>query len=134
MDFKYTSLLTRQLKRYLKTDIALVPGLKDLLDTINRSYEHYERDHGLGKQSLEISTMELQQAGQELKEEEYFAHAILEAASDGILVINENQKIEICNHAAARYLGFHAGAELVGKVTIQLRFEQLLKRQPMASW
>ncbi len=115
MDSKYTNLLTRQLKRYLKTDTSLTPGLKDLLDAINRSYEHYERDHALGKQSLEISTQELLEAGDALKAKEYFLHSILEAASDGILVINENQKIEICNYIAARYLGFGAETELIGK-------------------
>ena len=107
--------MTRQLKRYLKTESALNPEVRDLLDAINRSYEHYERDHVLGKQSLEISTMELQEAGQALQDEENYAHAILEAASDGILVINENKKIEICNHAAAHYLGFQARSELVKK-------------------
>lgn len=106
----YTSLLTRQVNRYLKTTL-ITPELKDLLDAINRSYEHYERDHVLGKHSLEVSSDELHELATEVQNKEKFTRAILHAASDGILVINEKNEIEVCNPVAEEYLGLNKQCE-----------------------
>jgi PAS domain S-box-containing protein len=115
LDPEFTSLLNRQVKRYLKENTLLTSDLKELLEAVNRSYKHYERDHILGKQSLEISSSELQQLAEELKDRENFTRAVLDAASDGILVIDENQNIVICNPAAALFLGFKDEKNLLGK-------------------
>jgi C4-dicarboxylate-specific signal transduction histidine kinase len=55
----YTNLMQRQLKRYLKEDTVISPDWQALLDAVNRSYEHYERDHSLAEHSLKISSQEL---------------------------------------------------------------------------
>jgi len=63
----YTPLLERQLKHYLK-NTSITPEWQGLLDAIDRSYRHFERDHILGKQSLEISSSEFQMAAKKEKE------------------------------------------------------------------
>lgn len=112
---KYLNLLERQIKRNLKEDIPITPDLDNLLTAINRSYEHYERDHLLAKQSLEISTLEMRELAEKLLDKEGKIRAILASAFDGIIVTNENQEIELCNTAAMRYLGFENIEKLVGK-------------------
>lgn len=118
----YVNLLSRQIKRHLKEDTPITPEWKNLLDAINSSYIHYERDHLLGEQSLEISSGELKQLIEEIADKEARIRAILEATSDGLLVINEKQEIELCNQSAATYLGFTNSSELVGRNVSMFKF------------
>lgn len=101
----YTRLLQRQLNRNLQENKVFPADWQKLLDSINRSYEHYERDHLLAKQSLEISSSEMRALVMELEEGEEKIRAILTSAPDGIFVINEKNQVEICNPLAKQYLG-----------------------------
>lgn len=118
----YNSLLTRQLKRHIKENTVISAEWQSFINAVNRSYEHYERDHVLGKQSLEISTTELRQLIDELSDKEKRISAIVDAALDGIIVLNEVNEIEICNCAAAKYLGFIKKEELIGKSISEFKF------------
>lgn len=100
----YLNLLNRQIKRYIPEGENITEPWQQLLDAVNRSYEHYERDHSLAKQSLEISSEELQQLANELANKQARLHAVLGAASDGILVVNQAGQIELANHAAERFI------------------------------
>lgn len=111
----YVSLLNRQLKRNLKEGAIIGTEWLAFLDAVNHSYEHYERDELLTKRSLEISSAELRQFAIDLADKEMRTRAILEAASDGILVINEKNEIEVCNQSAVKYLGYDNSEELIGK-------------------
>ena len=53
-----------------KQDSTSVLDLLSSKLSINSSYEHYERDHLLAKQSLEISSSELQQLIGEIADKE----------------------------------------------------------------
>ena len=130
----YTSLLQRQIKRYLPEDTIIPPEWTNLLEGINRSYEHYERDHILGKRSLEISTQELRQLTLELSEKETRILAILQAAKDGILVINTQNIIVICNQAAADFLGFAHPNKLIGKDVSLIQIAFLDKKEHSTSF
>jgi PAS domain S-box-containing protein len=111
----FTSLLQRQLKRYTNPSM-ITPAWQDFLAAVNRSYEHYERDHHLGKQSLEISTEELRELAYELTDREARLRFILEAASDGILIFNNENKIVICNHSVITFFELNeTEQELIGK-------------------
>lgn len=79
---EYSPLLARQLKRYLKADTPIGPEWKALLDTINRSYEHFERDENLSKRSLEISSLELRQLISELSIKEEIFRQFSENSTD----------------------------------------------------
>lgn len=78
----YTPLLKKQLKRYLKNETPIPPEWVELLDAINRSYEHYERDHLLGKRSLDISSLEMRQLISELAEKEEIFRQFAENSND----------------------------------------------------
>lgn len=92
----YNKLLERQLKRNLK--LGVVPSeLREFLQVINQSYEHYERDHILNQHSLNISS-------KELAEKEKRIRSIIDAASDGIIVMDSRGKIQTCNLAFANLL------------------------------
>lgn len=112
----YLPLLQRQIKKYLKDDV-ISPPLKDLLDAINRSYEHYERDHQLGLKSLEISSQELREIAQEKADKEERLRAILNAASDSILVLDESNQINEINTEAQLLFG---NRDLLGKNITEL--------------
>lgn len=111
----YSSLLSRQLKRYLHEKATIDNEWQTLLDAIDRSYEHYEKDNILGKQSLEITTNELKHLAMELSSKESRIRAILESASDGIIVVNDKNQIEMCNDAAVRLFGYVQTDDLVDK-------------------
>ncbi len=109
----YNPLLERQIKKYFKEKIPeeLIP----LFDAINNSYQHYERDHTLGIKSLEISSSELQQLVEENQQKQERVKAILNTASDGILVLNEKGIIQECNNTALNYFGYTSIQDVVGK-------------------
>jgi PAS domain S-box-containing protein len=111
----FTPLLERQLKKYLKLETPVPLEWKELLNAVNRSYQHYERDHNLTKHAMEINSEELRQIAGELSDKEARLRAILEAASDGIIVTNERDEIEMCNRASATYLGFGKRHDFIGR-------------------
>jgi signal transduction histidine kinase/PAS domain-containing protein len=100
----YNKLLERQLNRYIKNKDLYSSEWKSLFDAISLSYDHYEQDHMLAKRSLEISSQEQRIHTIKIQEREEKIRAILEAASDGIIVVNEAYKIEIYNSVAASIL------------------------------
>lgn len=117
----YTNLLQRQIKRFLPSGNPISPELHKFLDAVNLSYTHYERDHLLAKLSLEISSNELHQLMENLTEQEARLRAILQSASDGIIVVNENQEIVLYNPVAAKVLGCIHKDELLGKSTSSIK-------------
>lgn len=107
--------MKRQLKRYFREGFIPNEELHAFFEAVNSSYEHYERDHLLGKRSLEISSNEMRQLADTVSEKESYLLAILNSASDGILVVNEKEEIELCNPEAVRYLGFETQNDFLGK-------------------
>ena len=101
---KYSPLLQRQIKKFLQNK-----DLEDLnlfLEAVNQSYIHFERDNQLSQQSLAISSKELQLLVLENEDSKNRLKAILDAASDGILVINKLGEIEVFNKASLSILGY----------------------------
>lgn len=100
----FNKLLERQLNRFIKNRELITPEWKLFIEAVNHSYEHYELDHQLVRQSLELSSNELREYLGEVQEREERIRAILEAASDGIIVVNQENKIVIFNKVAADIL------------------------------
>lgn len=101
---KYSPLLQRQIKKFLENK-----NLEDLnlfLEAVNQSYIHFERDNQLSQQSIAISSKELQLLVLENEDSKNRLKAILDAASDGILVINKLGEIEVFNKASLSILGY----------------------------
>lgn len=97
----YNKLLERQLNRFIKNKELITAECKSLFDAISISYDHYEQDRLLGQRSLEISSQEQHQYAIKIQEREERVRVVLEAASDGIIVVNEANEIEIYNSIAA---------------------------------
>lgn len=130
----YTNLLQRQIKRYFPPTSDISPELHEFLDAINRSYGHYERDHLLGKRSLEISSAELHQLMENLTEQEAHLRAILQSALDGIVVFDEKKDIILCNPVAAKNLGFADENEILGKNAASIKIlvlDQIVKESTL---
>lgn len=64
-------LLARQLKKFFNTeDISAWPQQwKNFLDSVAKTYQHYDEDYKLIERSLDISSKELTQSNQNLREE-----------------------------------------------------------------
>jgi len=65
---KYHKLLVRQLKKHKIDDESLPDNIKDLLKRISDSYNHYELEYNLIERSIDISSEELIEANQSLRE------------------------------------------------------------------
>lgn len=101
---KYSPLLQRQIKKFLEN--KNLDDLNLFLEAVNQSYIHFERDNQLSQQSLAISSKELQGLVLENEDSKNRLKAILDAASDGILVINKLGEIEVFNKASLSILGY----------------------------
>lgn len=109
----YTSLLQRQIRRYLNLEPHMMGSCHAFLDAVNRSYEHYERDHKLMQASLKISSDELREQALSSAEKEARLMAIINAIHDeGIVVISDQGKIELCNNFLLGLLGIGTVQEL----------------------
>lgn len=65
----FNRLLKRQVRRYLGDMDNLTPEMMKFLEAVNRSYNHYEEDRLLLERSMDISSEELRETNQRLKEE-----------------------------------------------------------------
>ena len=82
--------LLRQLQRALGADPVLTPELQELLQLISVTYEGFDKERVLSERSLEISSKELRLLVATLR-------TILDSVGEGILVLDENQKIAYFN-------------------------------------
>ncbi len=63
------SLLKRQVRKYLKDELAASPNLKQFLDAISRSYSNFDEQYVMQQRAMAISSEELFVANEQLKEE-----------------------------------------------------------------
>jgi diguanylate cyclase (GGDEF)-like protein/PAS domain S-box-containing protein len=84
---EYAPLLTRQIKKYLKKS-EFTDEWKQLLDAINRSYQHFERDHLLAMRSLELSSAEMRKMNIELLQKEEIFRQFAENSLDMFWMIS----------------------------------------------
>lgn len=70
-------LLKRQLKRYLNGAENVPESMKPFIDAVERSYKHYEEDRILLERAMDISSEELVDANQQLRDEAEAQKAVL---------------------------------------------------------
>lgn len=65
------SILQRQIRKYLgvKDSHELTPDVKEFVAAIDSTYTHFDEDRKLLERSIEISSTELQQINEQLKQE-----------------------------------------------------------------
>lgn len=87
-------LLKRQLKRYFGGAENVPLELKPFVDAVERSYNHYEEDRVLLERAMEISSEELVEANQQLREEAKAQKAVmskLKSSLNTVLSISPNE-------------------------------------------
>ena len=65
----YNKLLDRQIKRFERKHGELPEGIHVLLETVSKSYDHYERDRLLLERAMELSSQELTASNDKLRRE-----------------------------------------------------------------
>ena len=117
-------MLNRQLRR-LRLDDQTPPNAQqwaELLERINRAYEQSDQDRYLLERSLSISSKEMQQLYDDLKQSSETAiaaerdrlRAVMDNVADAIIVIDETGFITAFNPATAKIFGYEQ-AELNGR-------------------
>ncbi|TPN86885.1 sensor histidine kinase [Aquimarina algicola] len=107
------SLLTRQIRKHLGEDAKNDPNLKSFLEAIQASYLNYEDQLKMLQRAMSISSQELYDANQKLKQEADQQKQVILSLKDATNILNavtyhkENQKsgeikelsgIELANH------------------------------------
>ena len=106
-------LLKRQIQKYLGNIENIPKEFIPLFDSINEAYEGFEKDRNLIERSLDLSSNELREVNQKLRQEvevrkqaeqsvlerEKFLSGILESIQDGITVLSPDLDIIIANAA-----------------------------------
>ena len=78
----YNKLLERQLKKFQRRKGTVPDELSDLLDTISKSYDHFERDRLLIERAMELSAIELTAINDKLRQEAAYQKQVLEELSE----------------------------------------------------
>ena len=78
----YNKLLRRQIKRFVQNNTEIPQDIKQLLNAISNSYEHYENDRELIERSIEISSQELLEANNKLRKEYDGQKKVLESLKE----------------------------------------------------
>lgn len=90
-------------------------------------------DDVINQLAAEVSSRE--RSNQRLRQHEARLQAILDTTSDGVILLNAQGEIELCNPAAEKLFGFQ-GADLLGRDVSMLLTESFpsLVRRSQASW
>lgn len=81
--------------------------------TLQKSYDSLKRDLAVANERLNAKNADLQAKVCELGEMTVRLECILESLTDGVLVVNQDMRVERCNEAAASLMGI-AHAEMQG--------------------
>lgn len=106
-------LLVRQIKKFF-ADVENVPSnLLPFLQVINDTYEGFEQDRTLAERSIELSSQELLDLNQRIREEAETQKALLANIGDGMIGTDKNGKIIILNESAENMFGW-SSKEAIG--------------------
>ncbi len=94
------SLLKRQIRKYVPEALASDPKLKEFLDAVDRSYTNYDEQYVMQQRAMAISSEELFNANQKLREEAEEQRAVFKKLKHLVKTLNfydipeENNKNE----------------------------------------
>jgi len=117
--------LKRQLKR-LKLSFDAVPSVEQwqtLLNRISRAYEGYEEERYLLEHTIDVSSKEMQEVYENLREvsasqlyqEKQKLNLILSALNDGVCEVDLEGAIQFINPKAVQMLGFNQEEDIIGQ-------------------
>lgn len=107
-------LLVRQIKKFFG-DVAKIPSeLLPFLEIVSNTYDDFDRDRSLVERSIELSSQELLEVNQKLREDSERQKALLASIGDGMVGTDKNGRIVILNHTAEEMFGW-SNKEAIGK-------------------
>jgi len=112
-------LLERQVKKIFQDVSKIPPQLSSFLQTISDTYDGFDQDRSLAERSIELSSQELIEANQHVREESERQKMILASIGDGMVGTNKEGSITILNSSAEEMLGWK-NEEAVGKLFDEL--------------
>lgn len=84
------SLLKRQLRKYLPSDLQARPEMDSFLEAIGKSYENYDEKLSMMHRASTISSVELYEANKRLQEEALQQKSILNSLTNAIRSLTDN--------------------------------------------
>ncbi|MFO0738636.1 MAG: response regulator [Labilithrix sp.] len=107
-------LLERQLRR---SKVAASPALGDLLALVDATYEEIDQERRRQERANALLSEEVRELNAAIRAEaEARVRAILDAVSDGVVMIDEAGRIDTLNAAASRLFGLAPGAVPIAPV------------------
>ena len=123
----YHKILQRQINEYLKRGLKICPELDGLFKTISDTYMHYEKDRQLIERSMDLSSRELYQSNERLKEDHRQQETVLNALKQAI----SDLKIEELPNSAIQDIEGNDLLAMVGllreKIRMTKEFEEELR-------
>lgn len=108
-------LLARQIKKVFQ-DISLVPSnLLPFLQIVSDTYDGYDQDRSLAERSIELSSQELLDANQRLREDSQRQKMILASIGDGMVGTDKEGRVTILNRSAEEMFGWKS-KDAIGKL------------------
>lgn len=113
-------LLARQVKKFFG-DVKYVPSnLFPFLQIVNDTYDGLDQDRGLAERSIDLSSQELLDLNQRIREEVETQKALLANIGDAMISTDKDGRITILNESAEDMFGWNS-KEAIGKL-----FEELI--------
>lgn len=112
-------LLERQIKKIFQDVSKIPPYLSSFLQTVSDAYDDFYQDRTLAERSIELSSQELLEANQRVREESEKQKMILSSIGDGMVGTDRDGRVTILNLSAEAILGWK-NEEAVGKLFDEL--------------
>lgn len=112
-------LLERQIKKTFKDVSKISPQFSSFLQTVSDAYDGFDQDRILAERSIELSSQELLETNQRLREESERQKMILSSIGDGMVGTDRDGRVTILNFSAEEILGWK-NEEAVGKLFDEL--------------
>ncbi|MEX0682908.1 MAG: PAS domain S-box protein [Dehalococcoidia bacterium] len=129
------SLLGRQLKRFVSEQESLTPELRDFLTAVDEAYASFDNDRLLLERSLDLSSRELLEANQEIRDaakrdlenSEKRLHDLIEHSSDVITILDEAGNFSYNSPSLHTVTGY-TPEELAGRSVIEYLHPEDMQR------
>lgn len=108
-------LLERQIKNIFGDVNKIPPQLSSFIQVLNSTYDGFDQDRNLTQRSMELSSRELLDTNQRLREESERQKALLASIGDGMVGTDKDGRVNSLNYAAEEMFGWK-NEEAIGRL------------------
>ncbi len=113
-------LLARQVKKIFGSIENIPSDLLPFLQTVSGTYDGFDQDRTLAERSIELSSQELLEANQRIREEAETQKALLSGIGDAMIGTDKDSRIIVLNESAENMFGWSR------KEATNKRFDELI--------